>query len=195
MKRQVQIALAKLNLGLLEDNEGHFELALSYFKEVVQAYPESEQAISAVQAARNSYIALGRVQQYAQWVEGLDFISVEEASLDQASFESAKQALAEGRMDLATDRFENYLVNYPSGTYLVEAHHHLSEIYWQKQDENAAIIHSEIVARADNSASRTQFNSVGPASPNESKTGFGYAYFASFARTTHRQRSKIFRFE
>lgn len=146
------IALAKLNLGLLEDNEGHFELALTYFKEVVQAYPESEQAISAVQAARNSYIALGRVQQYAQWVEGLDFISVEEASLDQASFESAKQALTEGRIDLATDRFENYLVNYPSGTYGVEAHHHLSEIYWQKQDEHAAIIHSEIVARADNSA-------------------------------------------
>lgn len=142
---------AYLNLGLISDNNSDFEQALDYFKTVVNLFPGTQEAISAVQSARNTFIALGRVQEYGQWVSALDFISVEDAALDQASFESAKQAYTEGSDNLAIQRFEDYLEHYPSGRYVLEAHYFLSEIFWRQQNAAQALMHVEpIINSAQN---------------------------------------------
>lgn len=146
-------ASAYLNLGLISDNNREFEQALEYYKTVVDLFPGTQEAISAVQSARNTFISLGRVQEYGQWVNDLDFISIEEAVLDQASFESAKQAYAQGEDSLGIQRFEVYLENYPQGRYTLEAHYFLSEIYWRKQNVAQALIHAEPVINSDQNPS------------------------------------------
>ncbi|HBB48424.1 MAG TPA: hypothetical protein DCZ44_02180 [Flavobacteriaceae bacterium] len=147
------VASAYLNLGLISDNNEAFEDALDYFKNVVNLYPGSQEAISAVQSARNTFIALGRVQEYGLWVNDLDFISIEEAALDQASFESAKQAYAQGNDVLSIQRLESYLENYPQGRYTLEVHYFLSEIYWRQQNIEQALIHADPVIKNDQNPS------------------------------------------
>lgn len=144
-KNSPLMASAYLNLGLIADNKQDFEKALDYFKSVVNLYPGTQEAISAVQSARNTFISLGRVQEYGLWVNALDFISIEDAALDQASFESAKQAYSQGNDALSIQRFEAYLQNYPEGRYTLEAHFFLSEIYWRAQNVDQALAHADPV--------------------------------------------------
>ena len=146
-------ASAYLNLGLIADNKQDFEQALHYFKSLVDLYPGTQEAISAVQTARNTFISLGRVKEYGQWVNALDFVSVEDAVLDQATFESAKQAYTLGNHSLSIQRFDAYLENYPQGRYTLEAHYFLSEIYWRKQNAVQAMIHADPVINADENPS------------------------------------------
>lgn len=152
-KNSPLVASAYLNLGLISDNNSEFEQALNYFKSVVNLYPGTQEAISAVQSARNTFISLGRVQEYGLWVDELDFISIDQAALDQASFESAKQAYAAQNDALSIERFEAYLENYSQGRYALEAHYILSEIYWRQQDVTNALFHADFVIAADENPS------------------------------------------
>jgi len=152
-KNSPLVASAYLSLGLIADNNSEFEQALNYFKSVVNLYPGTQEAISAVQSARNTFISLGRVQEYGAWVDELDFISIDQAALDQASFESAKQAYAGQNDALSVERFEAYLENYTQGRYALEAHYILSEIYWRQQEVTKALLHADFVIAADENPS------------------------------------------
>ncbi len=147
------VASAYLNLGLISDNNEDFQQALDYFKNVVDLFPGSQEAISAVQSARNTFVALGRVQEYGQWVDQLDFISIDQVALDQASFESAKQAYTQGDDVLSIQRFEAYLNNYAQGRYRLEAHYFLSEIFWRQQNVAQALLHVDPVISSDENPS------------------------------------------
>ncbi|HCO83056.1 MAG TPA: hypothetical protein DIT95_05935, partial [Arenibacter sp.] len=63
--------------------------ALSKFKSVVRDHPNTQEALQAVTTAKLIYVDLGRVNEYAQWVKGLDFVEVTDTELDNATFESA----------------------------------------------------------------------------------------------------------
>ena len=152
-KNSPLVASAYLNLGLIADNNSEFEQALNYFKSAVNLYPGTQEAISAVQSARNTFISLGRVQEYGLWVDELDFISIDQVALDQASFESAKQAYAEQNDALSIERFQSYLDNYTQGRYVLEAHYFLSDIYWRQQEVTKALYHADFVITADENSS------------------------------------------
>ena len=142
------VASAYLNLGLIADNNGEFEVALTYFKSVVDLFPGTQEAISAVQSARNTFISLGRVAQYKIWVDELEFITIDQAVLDQASFESAKQAYLAGEDTLAVDRFNSYLNSYDQGRFTAQAHYFLSEIFWRQQAFDQALMQAQWVIEA-----------------------------------------------
>ncbi len=134
-----------LKQALLHDNTGDSDKALTFFKKVANDFPSTPEALQAVNSAKIIYIDEGRVDAYASWVQTLDFIDVEDAELDDASYQAAEQPYLENNVSLATKRFEEYLKQFPNGQNALKAHFYLGQLYFGKTEIAQAISHYKFV--------------------------------------------------
>jgi TolA-binding protein len=132
---------ALLRQGLVHYNAGSNEQALAKFKTVVRDHENTQEAIQAVATAKLIYVDLGRVNEYAQWVEGLDFVEVTDAELDNASYESAAKQQLEGKPEAAMRGFENYLQQFPNGLHSLQGHFNLAQLYFTRGEKDKALPH------------------------------------------------------
>ncbi|MEN8798887.1 MAG: tetratricopeptide repeat protein, partial [Flavobacteriaceae bacterium] len=123
---------ALMRQGLVHYNANRNEEALSKLKTVVRDFPDSPEAIQAVQTAKLIYVDLGRVDEYANWVKNLDFVEVSNSELDQASYESADKKYQQGNTAAALKGFQNYIREFPSGIHALEANFRLAQILFAK---------------------------------------------------------------
>ncbi|CAA0182898.1 hypothetical protein B9C57_02915 [Tenacibaculum maritimum] len=134
-----------LRQGLLFYGENNTEKALSKFKEVVANHPNSNEAKQAVTNARNVYIDLGRVDEYADWVKNINFINVSNADLDNATFEAAENKFLENKTAPAIEGFHKYLEAFPNGLHILKAHFHLAQLYLKTNQAIQSIPHYTFV--------------------------------------------------
>ena len=132
--------------GLVYYNSNRSEQALSKFKTVVRDYPNTQEAIQAVTTAKLIYVDLGRVNEYANWARGLDFVEVTDAELDNATFESADQKQLEGNTEQAIRGYQNYLKEFPKGINALKANFNLAQLYYAKEDKEKALENYKYVA-------------------------------------------------
>lgn len=130
-----------LRQGLLFYNTNKNEKALSKFKKIVEKYPNSNEAKQAVANARNVYIDIGKVDEYAAWVKNIDFINVSNADLDNASYESAENKFIENNTEKAIEGFNKYLQSFPNGLHALKAHFYLAQSYVKNSQSEKSIPH------------------------------------------------------
>ena len=112
---------ALLRQGLVYYNESKNEQALIKFKKVANDYPETPEAVQSVSTARLIYIDLGEVNQYAAWVQTLDYIEITDVELDNATYESAEKQYLDNNGDKAIREFNDYLNEFPNGLHALRA--------------------------------------------------------------------------
>ncbi|MBL7472295.1 tetratricopeptide repeat protein [Robertkochia sediminum] len=139
---------AILKEGLVYYNKGDNQKALERFKTVVNNHGGSEEAMQAVATAKLIYVDEGRVNEYAQWVKGIDFVEVTNEELDRASFESAERHYIEKNGSRAIRSLRAYLDQFPKGIYHIKAHYYLAEMLYAENDHEGALGHYEFVANA-----------------------------------------------
>ena len=139
---------ALLRQGLVFYNSNKNDLALNKFKTVVRNYPNSQEAVQAVATAKLIYVDTGQVGEYAKWVEGLDFVEVSDAELDNATYESAEKQDLQGRKEAAIKGYENYIRNFPNGLHSINANFKLAQLYFAKGDKNLALTGYTYVANS-----------------------------------------------
>lgn len=132
--------------GLVHYNANRSEQALGEFKSLVRDFPNTQEAIQAVSTAKLIYVDLGRVDEYAAWVENLDFVEVTDRELDNATFESADKQNMEGKRDAAIKGYENYIKQFPNGTNAVKSHFNLAQLYFGNGQQEKALPHYKFVA-------------------------------------------------
>lgn len=145
---------ALLKKALILENQGKSNPALTIFKRVAEDYAGTPEAVQAVSSAKIIFIDQGKVSDYANWVKTLDFISVENAELDEASYKSAEQPYLEDKPTVAIERFEAYLNQFPQGNHALEAHFYLAQLYYNQGAKEQAIPHFNYVAQKE----RNQFS-------------------------------------
>ena len=143
MPQSLLVPKCWLKLGLIKDNAGLSVAAIEIFKKIAKDFPASSEAIQAVEAAKNSYVAIGDVAAYAQWVNGLTFVTLENAALDAATFQAALQPYTSGDLILAESRLRQYLADYPQGLSQIEARFYLAQILWDQNKIEQALVHYE----------------------------------------------------
>ncbi|PCE64422.1 tetratricopeptide repeat protein [Sediminicola luteus] len=141
---------ALMRKGLTQYNANQNEAALNTFKQVVAKYPGTQEAVQAVSSAKLVYVDLGRVGEYADWAKGLDFVEVSDAELDEASFEAANRALAEGKEKTAIKQMEAYVAQFPNGLHAMEARFNLAQLYFGKGEYDKALTHFKLVGDSSN---------------------------------------------
>lgn len=137
---------ALMRQGLVHYNGDRNEDALAKFKTVVRDFPKSQEAIQAVATAKLVYVDLGRVNEYAAWVENLDFVDVTDTELDNANFESAQKQNRDGKIDTAIRGYRNYIEQFPNGLHAIDANFNLAVLYFGKGDKEAALPYYKYVA-------------------------------------------------
>jgi len=145
------VSKSLLKKALILDNSGKSNDALALFKRVANEYPSSPEALQAVSSAKIVYIDQGKVNDYASWVRTLDFVEVENAELDDASFQAAEQPYLENKTGQAITRFEDYLSQFPNGNHALQAHFYLGQLYFADGKNDKAIPHYEFAVSKERS--------------------------------------------
>ena len=141
-----------LKKALIYNNSGASDDALSLFKKVAGDFPNSEEALQAVASAKLIYIDQGRVNDYAKWVQSLDFMEVEDSEIDDATYEAAEQSYLANKPKQAIDRFEAYLQQFQKGKYALQANYFLGQLYYSDSNSEKAILHFKNVADQERNA-------------------------------------------
>ena len=143
--RSSYIPRALLRDGLLYYNDNENNRALVNFKDIVAKFPNSEEAKEAVSNARNVYVDIGKVDEYATWVKDINFISVPNADLDNDSYTSAENKYIENDIPEAITRFQKYLETYPNGISALKANFYLAQLLVKTNQQDDAISNYQYV--------------------------------------------------
>lgn len=123
---------ALLKQGLIYFNSNQGEKALVKYKKLVNDYPQSAESRQAVNNAKQIYINLGRVDEYASWVQGIDFVEVTDTELDNSMFESADIQYQQNNKSKAIKGFKQYLAKFPKGLHALQVNFYLAEMYYSE---------------------------------------------------------------
>lgn len=145
------VSKSLLKKALILDNTGKSNDALQLFKRVANDYPSTPEALQAVASAKIIYIDQGKVNEYAQWAKTLDFVEVEDAELDDATYQAAEQPYLENKVAQAISRFEDYLKQFPGGNHALQAHFYLGQMYFADGKSDKAIPHYEFTVSKEGS--------------------------------------------
>ena len=125
--------------GLLFYNDNENKKALKNYKEIVVKYPNSSEAREAVRNAKNVYVDLGTVDEYANWVKGISFINITDAELDNTTYEAGENKFLENNVPKAIEGFKKYLLAFPEGLHALQANFYLAELLVKIGSEKEAI--------------------------------------------------------
>ncbi len=139
------VAKALMKKALVLDNSEKSNEALAIFKRVAKDFPSTPEALQAVSSAKLIYIDQGRVNEYATWVQGLEYVQVEDAELDDATYQAAEQPYLQNKTSQALSRFEDYLKQFPNGQHALQAHFYTGQLYFAENKSVKAIPHFEFV--------------------------------------------------
>lgn len=140
------VARTLLKKALIYDNSGDSRSALTLFKQVAGEFPSTPEALQAVSSAKIIYIDLGEVDEYAAWVQTLDFVEVADSELDDAAYQAAERPYLENKPALAKDRLQDYLNQFPNGRHSLKAHFYLAQLFFGDDQKMEAKPHYRAIA-------------------------------------------------
>ena len=129
-KKSPLVSKSLLKQGLIYFNSNKGEEALVKYKKLVKKFPNTPEARQAVNNAKQIYINLGRVDEYADWIQNIDFIEVSDTELDNSMYESAEIQYQQNNKNKAITNFKKYLARFPKGLHALNAHFYLAEMFF-----------------------------------------------------------------
>jgi len=126
--RSSYISRALLRDGLLFYNDDENQKALKNYKEIITKYPNSAEAKEAVTNAKNVYIDLGTVDEYAIWAKGISFINITDAEIDNTTYEAAENKFLANDILKAVEGFKKYIKAFPKGLHALQANFYLAQL-------------------------------------------------------------------
>jgi TolA-binding protein len=149
------IPKALLKQGLIFFNENNPDKSIEKYKYVVAKYPNAKEAQQAVQNARQVYVDIDKVDEYADWIREINYTKFTDADLDNAMFEAAEKKYLNNEVISATHSFKKYLINFPEGIHALKANFYNAQAYFSVENTEKSLPHYEYVV-AQNSNEYTE---------------------------------------
>jgi TolA-binding protein len=136
---------AYLRLGICYYNLNNTGEALNQYKTLINQYPNSDEAASALEDVKTISVETGKPNEYVDFMKQAGKpLSV--STEDSLTFSAAEIQYENGNTTAALNAFNNYLQKFPDGVYTVDANFYRGEIYNSKSDWNNALTGYEAVA-------------------------------------------------
>jgi tetratricopeptide (TPR) repeat protein len=136
---------AHLRLGIAYYNLENNKEALNQYTTLLQQYPNSPEAQSALDNAKAIYVEEGRTAEYVSFARTLGK-DVSTSQEDELAYQEAEVQFNNGNFPAAAKKFEEYLSRFPEGKHSLEALYYKSEIYLNQKDWAKAAAGYEILA-------------------------------------------------
>ena len=135
-------AKAKLEIGLTYFNMEDRNKALKYYKEVVQDYPETQEAYDALAGIESIYQETGRLDDYFAYLDtmGLTGTKTEEEK-ENMYFNSAERMFLSKNYTNAIAAFRDFMEKYPQSAHSVQADFYMAESLKNTGNPEAACEH------------------------------------------------------
>lgn len=144
-------ARAMLREGLMLYNKNENQKALTVFRKITEKYPNSPEAMQAINTAKSIYVEMGKVEQYAQWAKSLGYVEVSDNELDNAAFEAAERQYIQNKKQEAKGALEKYLKEFPKGVNTAQARFYLAQLYFEaNQKEKALPLYEKVLEEGRN---------------------------------------------
>jgi TolA-binding protein len=136
---------AHLKLGIAYYNLGNNNEALKQYSTLLEKFPNSAEAESALDNAKTIYVEEGRTAEYVNFSKklGREVSSTQE---DELAYQEAEVQFNNGNFAGAVQKFESYLEKFPTGKYSLEALYYKSEIYLNQKNFAKAVEGYEALA-------------------------------------------------
>ncbi|MFW5852036.1 MAG: tetratricopeptide repeat protein, partial [Bacteroidota bacterium] len=148
----IYIKRALLQVALIIYNNGDLDKSLRMYKQVVEQYPGSDEAQTALNMIRNIYRTKSDVNSYFTYVQQLGgYATIPEAEQDSLSFEVAQELYLDGNCDKALPLLKAYIRKFGDGFFVVPAHFYSAEcLYSNKYDFEALSSYEFVLHKAPN---------------------------------------------
>ncbi|MFO7745081.1 MAG: tetratricopeptide repeat protein [Psychroflexus sp.] len=137
--------------ALIYYNQESYNEALSKFKQLVREFPNSQEALQAVQTVRLIYIDIGEIDQYASWVNTLDFVEVADSDIEEATYESAENKFLDNNAQKAISGFKTYLKEFPNGKNSLKSNFYLAQLLYNEGDLQESLPYYKAVVNSRSS--------------------------------------------
>ncbi len=120
-------------MGIAYFNLDNNTEALKQYSTLLQQFPNSAEAESALENARTIYVDEGRTSEYVDFARklGKEVSTSQEGEL---AYQEAEVQFNNGNFPSAIKEFEDYLQKFPNGKYSLEAQYYKSEIYLSQKN-------------------------------------------------------------
>lgn len=140
---------ALVRQGLLYYNDNQNPKALEKFKLVVKKFPNSPDAIEAVNNAKNIYLDDDNFDEFVAWTRKLKFINVSESEVENSTFSIAEKKYFERKNNNTTiTSLKKYLSKFPEGVHNLKANYYLADLLFKTNRFTEAIENYKIVIQA-----------------------------------------------
>ena len=154
-ERSPFLAKSSLNKGLILYNLEKYELAKEVLEKVAldyNQYPVGEQAISTL---KEIAIDQGSVSSFIEWTKDKGLNKFTDIEIEKTAFKSAERQFLDGNTDKSLKLLEEYLKDYPKGSFSKVVLYYLAEIYFDKEFfDKALVAYKELIE--DNVSSYTE---------------------------------------
>lgn len=141
---------AYLKLGVASYNLNDYPQAIAHLRHLVTNYSDAPESEDALNHLRIIYLEQGKPNEYATVAREAGKPLTVDAE-DSLTYVAADIQYRNGNTNNALTAFESYLQQFPNGTYSIDAHYNIGEIYLARKNWAKALEHFSAVAeRAPN---------------------------------------------
>lgn len=146
------VVSALLRLGLISQNKGNNESAISYYKQVFYNNPSPTDAKAALERLQDIYVnELGKPDEYFAFLQTIPGYKVDNMEQENITYKAAEVQYEGGNYDRAITNFTSYLSRFPNSANTINAYYYRGECYSAKLDYNNALSDYEAVVQKGSS--------------------------------------------
>lgn len=137
---------AAAETAIIYNQNGEQAKAIAAYKQIIKKYPHSEEARLAIQDLKNLYIEQGNIKEFTEFAaETPGMKAVESNERDTLTYTAAERIYSRQRYDDARKAFNDYLAEFPEGSFTLDSHYYLGVIYYNDKATDEALKHFEQV--------------------------------------------------
>ncbi|WP_129020026.1 tetratricopeptide repeat protein [Edaphocola flava] len=130
-------AAYQLAFAYQDNNQG--AKAIDAYTTYITKYPAAEDRTAALSALKTLYVAQGKPEQYADFLQKQGITVDDKDDVENAYFDAADNDFSNGNYDKAIAQYDKYLTQYPKGMYQVKALYYRGESYYQQKKYDKAL--------------------------------------------------------
>lgn len=177
-----------VQLGQLHYNASRYDQAAASYKTVIQNFPGSEDARSALQALETVYKDMDNIDAYVKYANALPGgMRITPLRQDSLTYMAAESLYMRGTKRDAESSLNKYLQSFPNGAYASDAHYYLGTIADENNDIPKAMGHLKQVIDANNG--KFLENALSYVAENEYNGGNYQEALAHYARLNNAAQS------
>ncbi len=145
-KGKPEVVPALLKLGLIAQNKGNNEQAISYYKQVFYNNPNAVDSKAALERLQDIYVNdLGKPDEYFAFLQTIPGYKPDQIEQEAVTYRAAEVQYEQGNYDRAIASFTSYLGRFPNSTNTLSAYYYRGESYAANKDFNNAFTDYEAV--------------------------------------------------